>query len=268
MRLMNALRFPLRRPLRLVALALAQSLFLWLIIAVVNPAGKYPSDIEAIVIRVLFFGSALVHAFWLRSASVASLKRVILGHNSLAPLSLSDIRPGGLGPAITSLALMVYFVLFLALAAVPAQVQGIVSSLGYMSPNETLSLVVSHALVIGLGTLVSLIFFVSLACHAAADVGWPIDGIAANLFHPRGNLALTIRYLLRQFLLLGIAAIAFNLGMEFMYAITPSDLGIVLVDPIATSWWVFVAFLCCAVLQYFWHASLYLLADYVLETGA
>ncbi len=271
MSLLNALRFPLRRPLRLASLALAQSLFLWLIIAAFDAAYRpyaRSGNLEYIVILFLVFGSALFHTFWLRSSSVASLQRVIAGQNSLAPLNLSHFRPGGIGPAITSLVLMVYFVLFLALAAAPTQAPGIVSSLGFMSPDEALSLIASHVLVIGLGALVTLIFFVSLALYAAADAGLTIDARSARLFDPRGNLTATIRYLLRQFLLLGITAIAFNLGWQLVHAITPSGLGLTFVDPLATSWWVFAVFASCSVLQYFWHASLYLLADYVSETGA
>lgn len=266
MSLLNALRFPLRRPLRLASLALVQSLFLWLIIAAIDAGDGYPNDVEAIVILTLFFGSSLLNTFWLRSSSVASLQRVIAGQNSLAPLNLSHFRPGGIGPAITSLVLMVYFVLFLALAAAPTQALGIISSLGFKSPDETLSLIASHVLVIGLGALVSLMFFVSLARYAAAIAGMVID--TAGLFRPFEKLAATSRYLARQFLMLGIAAIAFNLGWQLVHVITPSGLGPTFVDPLATSWWVFAVFAGCAIVQYFWQASLYLLAEYVSETGA
>ena len=264
MRLFKALCFPLRRPLRLAALALVQSLFLWLVLAALLPEDKILGQVEQIAMLILVFGSPLCNAFWLRGSSVASLQRVIAGQNSLAPLNLSHFRPGGIGPAITSLVLMFYFVLFLALAAVPAQVLEIWSSLSVMTPDEALSLIASHVLVIGLGTLVTLIFFVSLACYAAASAGLHFDPRSAGLFHPRKHLATTVRFLIRQFLLLGFAAIAFNL---VIYAITPNGLGIALVDPLVTSWRVFVIFVSCAVLQFFWHACLYLLADYVLETS-
>ncbi len=268
MRLLQALCFPLRRPLRLAALALAQSLFLWLMIAAFDAAYRQerrPGEFEAVVLLVLLFGSALCNAFWLHSSSVASLQRVIRRQNSLAPLRLSQFRPRGIGPAITSLVLIVFFVLFLCLAFQPAQV---LNFLGVMTPDEALSLITSHVLVIGPGTLVTLIFFVSLACHAAEDAGWPIDGSVADLFRPRRNLAATMRYLLRGFLALGITAIAFNRGLELLYASIPTDLGTALVDPPATVWWVTVIFAGCAVVHFFWHASLYLLANYVVETGA
>ena len=41
MKILSALLFPLRRPLRLAALALAQSLFLWLLIAPLWPEDRY-----------------------------------------------------------------------------------------------------------------------------------------------------------------------------------------------------------------------------------
>ena len=265
MRLLQALCFPLRRPLRLAALALAQSLFLWLMIAAFDAAYGNPGNLETIVILVLFFGSALCNAFWLHGATVASLKRVIRKQNSLAPLRLSHFRPRGIGPAITSLVLIVFFVLFLCLAFQPAQV---LNFLGVMTPDEALSLVASHVLVIGPGTLVTLIFFVSLARYAAEGAGLHIDRRSAGLFRPFENLTATLGYVVRQFLMIGITAIAFNRGLELLFASIPTDLGTALVDPPATVWWVTVIFAGCAVVHFFWHASLYLLADYVLETGA
>lgn len=267
MKILRALRFPLRRPLRLAALALAQSLFLWLLITAVDVSGRWPNDLESIAILALFFGAPLCNAFWLFGSSVASLRRALAGQTSLAAQRASHFKPRGIGPAIASLVLIVYFALFLALAGISFQVSNIAWRLRVITPDEAPSVIASHVLIIGLGTLVSLIFFVSLACHAAADVGLHIGGSAPELFHPRKNLAATIRYLLRQFLLLGIAAIAFNLGLKLVDAITPSDLGVPLVDPLSTTWWVFVTLVSCAVAHYFWHASLYLLADYVLETS-
>ena len=268
MRIFSALCFPLRRPLRLMALALAQSLFLWLMITAITPEDKYLSDFEGVVNLFLFFGSLLCNAFWLHGSSVASLQRAISGHKSLAPLRVSHFKPRGIGPAITSLVLIVYFALFLALVAVPECASNIVWQLRVMTPVEARGFVASHLLVIGVGTLVSLMFFVSLARHAAAGAGLHIDGREADLFHPRKNLATTLRYLFQQYLMLGIAAIGMYLGMEKLGAITPRGLGDPLVDPRATNWWVFAILVSCAVVHYFWHASLFLLADYVRETGA
>lgn len=267
MKILRALRFPLRRPLRLVALALAQSLFLWLMIAAFEATYSRPNDFEGIVILLLFFGSLLCSAFWLHGSNVASLQRALAGHNALAPQRASHFKPRGVGPVVTSLVLIAYFVLFLALAGMPTHVLRMVSSLGVMMPNEALNLIALHALVIGPGMLVSLVFFVSLTCHAAEDVGLHIETRRAGLFHPRKNLAATVRYLIWQFLLLGIAAIAFNLGLELVSAITPRDMGVILDDPNATTWWFIVIFAGSAVVHIFWYASLYLLADYVLETS-
>lgn len=266
MRLLNAVCFPLRRPLRLAALALAQSLFLWLMIAAFDAAYRDSGDINEVVILSLFFGSLLCNAFWLHNSAVASLQRVIAGQNSLAPQRASHFKLRGIGPAITSLVLIVYFVLFLALAAIPAQVSDIVWRLRVLTSDEALSVIASHVLVIGLGTLVSLIFFVSLACHAAVGVGSRIGGSAPELFHPRKNLAATVRYLLRQFVLLGMAAVGFNMGLELIYASMPSGAGALFEDPFLTTWRIIAIFAGSAVVLYFWHASLYLLADYVVET--
>ena len=271
MRILSALCFPLRRPLRLAALAMAQSLFLWLMIAAADAAYRpnaRPGDFESIVILGLFFGSLFCCVFWLHGSSVASLQRAIVGHKSLAPLRAYHFKPRGIGSAITSLVLIVYFALFLALVAVPEYASNIIWQLRVMTPVEARGFVASHVLVIGVGTLVSLVFFVSVACHAAAGAGLHIDGREADLFHPRKNLATTLRYLFQQYLMLAIAAIGMHLGMEQLAAITPRGLGDPLVDPRATNWWVFVIFAGCAVVHYFWHASLFLLADYVLETGA
>ena len=49
MKILSALRFPLRRPLRLAALALAQSLFLWLMIAALEATNGYLSEFKAVV---------------------------------------------------------------------------------------------------------------------------------------------------------------------------------------------------------------------------
>ena len=187
---------------------------------------------------------------------------MIAGRNSLAPQLASHFKPRGIGPAIASLVLIVYFVLFLALAGMPANVEWMVSSLGEMTPDEALSLITSRALVIGLGTLVSLIFFLCMARYAAEGVGLHIDTRAAGLFHPRKNLAATLRYLIRQFFLLGIAAVGFAVGLELIYANMPSGSGALFNDPFMTTWWVFAIFAGSAVVLYFWHASLYLLADY------
>lgn len=266
MKILSALLFPLRRPLRLAGLALAQSLFLWLFITAADVAGRWPNDLESIAILALFFGAPLCNAFWLYGSSVASLQRVIAGHDSLAAQRASYFKPRGIGPAIASVVLFVYFVLFLALAAVPEHVTDIVWRLRVMTPVETQSLVASHVLFIGLGTLFSLIFFVSLACYAAEGVGSHIGGSAPELFHPRKNLAATLRYLIRQFFMLGLAAVGFRFGLELFYENMPSGGGALFEDPFATAWWVIAVFAGCAVVHYFWHASLHLLAGYVVET--
>ena len=178
----------------------------------------YLGELASIVILGLFFGSLLCNAFWIHGSSVASLQRAIAGQNSLAPQRASHFKPRGIGPAIASLVLFVYFALFLALAALPAQVSDIVWLLRVMTSDDVMSLVASHVLVIGLGTLFGLMFFVSLACHAAAGVGIHIGGKAAGLFHPRKNLAATLRYLMRQFVLLVMAAAGIALGLGAGYA--------------------------------------------------
>ena len=266
MKILSALLFPLRRPLRLAALALAQSLFLWLLITAVDVSGRWPNDLESIAILALFFGAPLCNAFWLFGSSVASLQRVIAGKNSLAALRTAHFKPRGIGPAIASVVLIAYLVLFLALAAVPARALEIVSQLGMLTSDEALRLIASHALVLGLGTLVTLLFFVSLASYAAVSAGLYVDAGAADQFHPRKNLAASLRYLIRQFVLLGMAAVGFNIGLELIYANMPSGTGALFEDPFLTTWWVIAIFAGSAVVHYFWHASLHLLASYVVAT--
>ena len=96
---------------------------------------------------ILFLGAPLCNAFWLFGSSVASLQRAIAGQNSLAAPRAAHFKPRGIGPAITSVVLFVYLVLFLALAAVPAQVGEIVSQFGGLTRDKALSLLVSHALI-------------------------------------------------------------------------------------------------------------------------
>ena len=269
MKILRALLFPLRRPLRLAALGLAQSLFLWLVIAAFEAAYRddaNPGNLESIAILGLFFGSLLCNAFWLHGSSVASLQRAIAGQKSLAVQRASHFKPRGIGPAIASLVHFVYFVLFLALVAVPAQVPEMLWRLSVMTPVELCGVVASPILVFVPGTLLALMFFVSMARYAAEGIGWRIDVRAAGLFHPRKNLASTLRYVMRQYFLLGLAALGFALGLQLVAEIMPQDLSAPLDGARATTWWVIAFFAGSAVVHYFWHASLHLLADYVVET--
>ena len=115
--------------------------------------------------------------------------------------------------------------------------------------------------------MVTLFFFVSLAHYAAVSARLNVNRHSPSLFHPRKNLAATLQYLVRQFFLLGMAAVGFNIGLELIYANMPSGMGTLFDDAFATTWWVIAIFAGSAVVHYFWHASLHLLAGYVVETG-
>ena len=268
MRLQRALQFPLRKPLRLVSLALVQSLFLWELLGAIDKGDRFPSNLESIAIITIFFACPIINALWLHGYAVASLRHVFAGQGSLPRLRTAHVLPQGIGPFLSSLITFFYFLIFGAgILGLPSVLRPYLFAPDGIAFGEAINQLTTDAPAVVLFILITLIYFIGIARYAAVGGGRTLAALKTNVCLLLTNRSATIRYLLQTFLLLGIAALVLNVGSHLGHAIAPRGLGVPFDDMRATAWSALAIFVYLCGFMIFWQASLYLLADYAVTAG-
>jgi len=266
--LLKALCFPLRKPSRLLSLALMQSVLLWLLFSVIDLSEDHPFDWGALVVTLLLVLVLFVNVNWMHNYLASSLRCTYSGRMSLPRLAFCHFHVIGFRPAVSSVVLSVYFLLFLAVTQMlPFPLQDYHFAPGGMSLGEALNRLAADVIAVLLVVSITLIYFVGLARFAAEGRSPAFAALKANLRMLLNNKRATLRRVLRQLVIMGIAALVFYFGAEVVYEIWPSGLD----DPTeglhAAITMAVALFVALCVLLYFWYASAHLVAQYAIKIG-
>ena len=269
MSLLQALAFPLRKPLRFVLLAGVHCLMLSIPLFGIVYAERYEGLTRADNTFVLSMILLIFYGIWVHSRALASLRRLFAGGQSLPQLCVSDFMPTGLRSVVSSFIILVYVGIF------PIMTNELYrlarwshAPYEWMDRAEMENRLQLNALAAAIGTVVMLVNLFGVARYAAMGGERATLALRSQVSHIRINRKAAFQFLLRQLVLLVAAALLIRLGSVLDGEIRPAGLWDNPPGHLGQLAWstlgVFV-YSCGFVL--FWNASLHLLAQYASAVG-
>ena len=205
MNILEALRFPLRKPSRLLSFAFLHTIVFWIFVDPMVYDERYPGSVSGVLLFSLFLIWILVNAICLHTALVESIRRLSSGQNSLPRLSLTLLKIGGIRPFVSSVILFVYFIVFASgMVILPFMLRSYSSAPDGVTFVEALNRFALGASVLILATMFSLVYVVGIARYAVAGRGSVQDAFKANVSLLLNNKLASCRYVLLQLVIIGL----------------------------------------------------------------
>lgn len=266
MSLLQALRFPLRSPVRFVLLAGVHCLMWSTALYGISYSESFSGRAEA---TAVFFIGLIVLIFnwmWFHRHSIASLRRLFDGGGSPLLVRASDFLPLRLR-SVVSTSVMISFVAMFAFVIQELRTEMwayLIAQRG-TEISETVSLLARYAVFIFVLALLTLLYVIGLARFATEGKGRTKANIVTNELVLFKNKRASFQYLVLQFLLLSGAVYVMELAIRLGNAVRPPSVRIATEGQIA--WQTFGLFVYACGFVVVWNASLHLLAQYASEIG-
>ena len=268
MSLLEALRFPLGKPARLLSFALVHTIVFLLFVEPMVYDERYPGSVPGVLLVSLFLIWLVFNAILLHGALVESFRRVTSGRPSLPRMSLSLLRFGGFRAFFAAVILFVYFIAFIVIMKTrPSALYAYVLTAEGLVLGEALYRLAQDVLNLLLAAIVSLMYFIGLARYALHCRLGLLAALKANLQLLLSNKRATIELAALQLVIMGIAALVFYLGDHIGYELKPPGLGYYPEDMRALYWSAVSMLAAMCGYLYFWYASAHLLAQFAMQVG-